>query len=372
MDAKLPASAQALDVRILHSIPTPVADALISRGCRQAPDVTPEALKEVLAQHHVAGLEQRANSMLSACRQEAAKDAWRSADSALSLLRKTARPKVTLPCTGLNQLLGNALRGGALLEVFGLPGSGKTQFCLQLCAAVQIPCDPNISIVEAVFIDTEGSFVPQRYLQVCEALLAERRPHLDPPAAAAQLEAVMRSLHVCRAYDATELYSTIKQLGAFIKGRRRPVGAVVVDSIAFSFRHELMDNTAQRARVLAEIAGTLRQLGADHDLLAVGREDMGGEVTNHMTTRFGREDTWLAPALGETWAHQASTQLRLEKMACWQQPGLGRATLTKSVEKAACSCAYRISHKGLRDDGPEAMPVDGGCTGLAPLWGRIA
>ena len=37
---------EALDVRILHSIPTPVADALISRGCRQAPDVTPEALKE--------------------------------------------------------------------------------------------------------------------------------------------------------------------------------------------------------------------------------------------------------------------------------------------------------------------------------------
>ncbi len=57
-------------------------------------------------------------------------------------------------------------------------------------------------------------------------------------------------------YDATELYSTIKQLGAFIKAQwtriasqgisihqrhcqgRRKVGAVVVDSIAFSFRHE--------------------------------------------------------------------------------------------------------------------------------------
>lgn len=32
---------------------------------------------QVLAQHHVAHLEQRANSMLSACRQEAAKDAAR-------------------------------------------------------------------------------------------------------------------------------------------------------------------------------------------------------------------------------------------------------------------------------------------------------
>jgi len=347
MDATLPASAQALDVRILRSIPTPVADALVSRHCQRATEVTQAALKEVLAQHNVAGLEQRSSSMMSACRQEAAKDAWRNADSALSLLRKTGRPKVVLPCTGVNQLLGNALRGGALLEVCGLPGSGKTQFCLQLCAAVQIPCDPNVSLAEAVFIDTEGSFVPQRYLQVCEALLSERRPQLDPPAAAKQLEAVMRSLHVCRTYDATELYSTIKQLGSFIKGRRQ-VGAVVVDSIAFSFRHELMDNTAQRARVLAEVAATLRQLGADYDLPVV--------VTNHMTTRFGRDEQWLAPALGETWAHQASAQLRLEKMDAWQQPGLGRATLTKSVEKAPRSCAYRISQAGLRDD--VAIPAD--------------
>lgn len=43
------------------------------------------------------------------------------------------------------------------------------------------------------------------------------RPQLEPRKAAAQLEAVMRRLHVCRAYDATELYCTVKQLGDFIK-----------------------------------------------------------------------------------------------------------------------------------------------------------
>ena len=43
------------------------------------------------------------------------------------------------------------------------------------------------------------------------------RPQLDPRKAAAQLEAAMRRLHVCRAYDATELYCTVKQLGDFIK-----------------------------------------------------------------------------------------------------------------------------------------------------------
>lgn len=32
--------------------------------------------------------------------------------------------------------------------------------------------------------------------------------------------------------------------------------------------------------------------------------------------RFGKDgQPWLAPALGESWAHQASAQLRLERMS---------------------------------------------------------
>ena len=38
---------EALDVRILRSIPTPVADALVSRHCQRATEVTQGALKEV-------------------------------------------------------------------------------------------------------------------------------------------------------------------------------------------------------------------------------------------------------------------------------------------------------------------------------------
>ncbi|CAE7374708.1 unnamed protein product [Symbiodinium natans] len=144
----IPVNPQAMDVRILQSIPTPVADSLLSRGRKTAADVLsrPEALTEVLAQHHVADPELRTSSMLAACRQEAAaKDAWHSADSALSLLQKgKATQPLRLPCAGLNGLLGSALQGGGtLLEVCGLPGSGKTQFCLplgqELCWCLYFP-----------------------------------------------------------------------------------------------------------------------------------------------------------------------------------------------------------------------------------------
>ncbi|CAE7738824.1 RAD51C, partial [Symbiodinium sp. CCMP2456] len=98
--------------------------------------------------------------------------------------------------------------------------------------------------------------------------------------------------------------------------------------------------------VLADLACSLRRVGSEHGLVVV--------VTNHMTTRFDRGGStgWLAPALGETWAHQPSTQLLLEKTDNWQQPGVGRATLTKSVEQATGrSCLFRIERAGLRDCG---------------------
>lgn len=358
---------EALDVRALHSIPTPIADLLQAQGCRTAGDVLvrPQALQQTLEQFHVRKAEQRGDRLLAACRREAA-DTWSSSDSALALLQQSqAVAPLVLPSQHLGSLLGNALRpGGAILEVCGLPGTGKTQLCEQLCAVAQIPERVHAGShapLEAVYVDAEGSFVAARYAQICQAILSERRPG----AGSAELEAVLRRMHVCRTYDATELFATLKQLGPFLQARQR-VRALVIDSLAFYFRHEFGDNQPQKARVLMEIATMLRRYGSEHQLSVI--------VTNHMTTRFDRTSPdgdspgWLVPALGETWAHQPSTQLRLERLAASSarlvgaggQPlvspvrPLGRATLTKSVEQAVGqSCTFRITEAGIRDAEPQ-------------------
>eukprot|EP00747_Dinoflagellata_sp_TGD_P163756 gnl/TRDRNA2_/TRDRNA2_182776_c0_seq1.p1 gnl/TRDRNA2_/TRDRNA2_182776_c0~~gnl/TRDRNA2_/TRDRNA2_182776_c0_seq1.p1 ORF type:complete len:362 (-),score=61.33 gnl/TRDRNA2_/TRDRNA2_182776_c0_seq1:87-1172(-) len=353
---------EALDVRVLRSVPTPMADGLVARGCRTAGDVLakPEALQDVMHQLHVANVDQKATAMLGACRKEAS-DAWGSADSAFDLLRQAeAAPPIGLPCS-LGPLLGSALRpGGAILEVCGLPGTGKTQFCLQLCAAAQLEpfFVPSVAsrinrgaaaVAEAVYIDTEGSFVAARYAQVCRALISEHMPAAcGPEACHSALETALRGMHVCRTYDAAELYATVKHLKAFLKLHPN-VRTLILDSVAFCFRHEFMDDVAQRARVLTDIAATLRRYGAEHGLVVV--------VVNHMTTRFdrnaGENDLgWIAPALGETWAHQPSTQLRLERTQLGPSPlqPVGRATLTKSVDQAAgATRLFRITESGIRD-----------------------
>jgi len=309
--------------------------------------------------------------------QKRAADAWESSESALELLRQAqARAPLSLPCAGIATLLGGALRpGGGIVEVCGAPGAGKTQLCMQICAAAQVgggcPGAALGGAAEAVYVDVEGAFSARRYAQICQELLAAGRgapggaAGPGPAAAAAHsvLDAALRGMHVCRAYDAEELYSTVRQLGCFLKSHPG-VRALVIDSIAFCFRGDLVQNLPQRARVLGDIAALLKGYSTEHGLVVV--------VTNHMTTRFhrGSDSGWLAPALGETWGHQPNTQLQLERLcqSTLASSPLGVATVTKSAELAAGRrCHYRIGAAGIRDADPRAADQEAAVAKWAQL-----
>ncbi|CAK0910066.1 unnamed protein product [Prorocentrum cordatum] len=199
-------------------------------------------------------------------------------------------------------------------------------------------------------------------------LLASGRGAAGPGPAAAQCaldgDVALRGMHVCRAYDAEELHSTVRELGPFL-GARPGVRALVVDphSIAFCFRGDLVPNLPQRARVL-DFAALLKRYSTEYGLVVV--------VTNHMTTRFhrGSDSGWLAPALGETWGHQPNTQLQLERVcqSAMASSPLGVATITKSAELAAGRrCHYCISAAGIRDAEPQAADQEAAVAKWAQL-----
>merc|ERR1712087_71514 len=112
----------------------------MGRGCRTAGDLlgAPGLLADALLQLHVADPEGRASNILDQCRLEVL-GAKVNVASAYDIAREAeAGPSVDLPCTRLGELLQGALQPGAsILELCGLPGSGKTQVSMQLCAAVQ-------------------------------------------------------------------------------------------------------------------------------------------------------------------------------------------------------------------------------------------
>ena len=65
-------------------------------------------------------------------------------------------------------LLADGIETGSITEIFGEFRTGKTQLCHQLCVTCQLPLDQGGGEGKALYVDTEGTFRPQRLLAIAE------------------------------------------------------------------------------------------------------------------------------------------------------------------------------------------------------------
>ena len=72
-----------------------------------------------------------------------------------------------MPPAGTRAFSGG-METGSLTELFGEFRTGKTQLCHTLCVTCQMPVDQGGGEGKAMYIDTEGTFRPQRLVQIAE------------------------------------------------------------------------------------------------------------------------------------------------------------------------------------------------------------
>ncbi|KAM6118669.1 DNA repair protein RAD51 homolog 3 isoform 3-T4 [Phoenicopterus ruber ruber] len=253
---------------------------------------------------------------LEVVRQECHGDAARSAGgsgaarkcTALELLEEEqAQGFIITFCSALDNVLGGGVQLTKITEICGAPGVGKTQLCMQLAVDVQIPeCFGGVA-GEAVFIDTEGSFMVDRVADIATAcvqhcqLIAEAHQEEDHLKALEtfSLESILSHIYYFRCRDYIELLAQVYLLPDFLSEHSK-VRLVVVDGIAFPFRHDFED-LSLRTRLLNGLAQQLIIIANDHKAAVV--------LTNQMTTRIGQSQSTLVPALGESWGHAATVRL---------------------------------------------------------------
>ena len=86
---------------------------------------------------------------------------------------------VTTGASKLDELLGGGFESGSLTEIYGEFRTGKTQLCHTLAVTCQLPLDQGGAEGKAMYIDTEGTFRPQRLIAIAERFGMDPNAVLD-------------------------------------------------------------------------------------------------------------------------------------------------------------------------------------------------
>jgi len=152
----------------------------------------------------------------------------------------------------LDKLLQGGVETGSITEMFGEFRTGKTQLCHQLCVTCQLPLEQGGGEGKALYIDTEGTFRPERLLAIAE------RYGLNG-------EDVLDNIAYARAYNTDHQSQLLLQASAMMAESR--FALLVVDSATalyrtdYSGRGELSARQMHLARFLRTLARLADEFG---------------------------------------------------------------------------------------------------------------
>lgn len=196
----------------------------------------------------------------------------------------------------LDKLLQGGIETGSLTELFGEFRTGKTQICHTLAVTCQLPIDQGGGEGKCLYIDTEGTFRPERLLAVAERYGLSGQDVLDNVAYA-------------RAYNSDHQMALLTQASAMMAESRYAL--LIVDSATALFRTDYSGRgeLAGRQAALAQFLRMLLRLADEFGVAVV--------VTNQVVATVDGGAMFQAdpkkPIGGNIMAHASTTRLSLRK-----------------------------------------------------------
>mmetsp|Transcript_15981 Transcript_15981/g.25789 ORF Transcript_15981/g.25789 Transcript_15981/m.25789 type:complete len:345 (-) Transcript_15981:638-1672(-) len=229
----------------------------------------------------------------------------------------------------LDELLGGGFESGSLTEIYGEFRTGKTQLCHTLAVTSQLPLAQGGAEGKAMYIDTEGTFRPQRLISIAE------RFGMDP-------SAVLDNVAYAKAHNC-EHQSELLVAAAGMMAESR-FGVIIVDSVTNLYRTEYEGRGELSARQM-HLGKFLRHLTRLADEFGVAIVVTNQVVANPDGNAMFAGANALKPIGGNIMAHASTTRLALRK---------GRGE--NRIAKIACSpvlpeseAQFSISEHGIED-----------------------
>ncbi|KAL0426740.1 UNVERIFIED_CONTAM: DNA repair protein [Sesamum latifolium] len=223
--------------------------------------------------------------------------------------------QITSGSKELDKILEGGIETGSITELYGEFRSGKTQLCHTLCVTCQLPLDQGGGEGKAMYIDAEGTFRPQRLLQIADRFGLNGADVLENVAYARAYNTDHQSRFALMIVDsATALYRT-----------------------DFSGRGEL----SARQMHLAKFLRSLQKLADEFGVAVV--------ITNQVVAQVDGSAIFAGPQIkpigGNIMAHATTTRLALRK-------GRGEERICKVVSSpclAEAEARFQISVDGVTD-----------------------
>ncbi|CAJ2655606.1 unnamed protein product [Trifolium pratense] len=248
---------------------------------------------------------------------------------------------ITTSCADLDNILGGGINCKEVTEIGGVPGIGKTQIGIQLAVNVQIPLDYGGLGGKAIYIDTEGSFMVERVLQIAEACIEDMSEyshhfHKDNQAYGVKMHpnSILENIFYFRVCSYTEQIALVNYLDKFVT-EHKDVKIIIIDSVTFHFRQDFED-MALRTRLLGEMSLKLMKLAKNFSLAVV--------MLNQVTTKHVEGSFQLTLALGDSWSHSCTNRIIL-----YWNGDERHAYIDKSPSLKSASAPYSVTSRGIRN-----------------------
>eukprot|EP00752_Nemacystus_decipiens_P009397 g8400.t1 len=243
------------------------------------------------------------------------------------LLQRQDLITLTTGSKELDKLLEGGIETGSLTEVFGEFRTGKTQLCHTLCVACQLPLDAGGGEGKAMYIDTEGTFRPQRLTAIAE------RFGLNG-------DDVLENVAYARAHNSEQQMDLLKMASAMMAEDRYAL--LVIDSATALYRTDYCGRGELSERQM-QLAQFLRQLTRMAEEFGVAVVLTNQVVANPDGMSFAKDST--KPIGGNIIAHASTTRLRLRKAR-----GDNRVCqVFDSPTLAESECQFSIGPVGVED-----------------------
>jgi DNA repair protein RadA len=271
-----------------------------------------------------AGIGEKTAEKIIKVAQDIEKMGFKSADIIWEKRKKLN--KLTTGSQNFDDLLMGGIEPGAVTELFGEYRTGKTQVAHQLCVNVQLPYEEGGLEGGALYIDTEGTFRPERLIQMAAA------KDLDH-------NLILKNVTIGRAYNSDHQILLAKEAPKIIGEKN--IKLIIVDSLIGHFRSEYIGRgtLAERQQIINTHIHDLLRLTEIYDELAV-------VFTNQVSAKpdvfYGNPLTHTG---GHVVAHGATIRIFLRK-------GKGEQRVAKVVDAPnipESDTIFSITEDGITD-----------------------